>query len=275
MSNPHRSGFSWIGIIVAMVCVAIVTSMTLVALRRVQVGKRTIRESLDLRGIHQGWLAAAREFNGFIPTPGLIKRLPSNGAKEPGRGEEDVVQNTTANLHSALIMQNYYSPQIVVSPNERNPNVRVRGKDEYDLTKYNISSGGDCCWDDAFKADLASESNVSYASMPLFGVRKDKQWKESLDGEFAILGNRGPKDGEINPKSYTCDPSGNWQGWIVFNDGSIERLKTTTSPFPYGNESGARVPDNLFHFDDGKAGRDAILGFTQSIGKDDVTLQWD
>lgn len=249
--------------------------MAIVWFQRLRNEKFAVRDQLNLRGIHQSWLVYAREFDGIMPTPGLVDRLPFNGVEEPGRGEEDVTQNTTANLHAMCIMQNYYSPQIVVSPLERNPIVRVMSEDEYNYTRYNAPPNVDQYWDPLFKADLVRGSNVSYANLVLFGCRKERHWLESLDPTFAFLGNRGPKDGVGDPKSYTCDARGAWAGFITLADNSIERFQDTKSPFPFKDAAGISKPDNIFGYDDGEAGCDVILSFTQSMTRDGPVVQHD
>src|SRR5688572_6301146 len=164
-------------------------------------GNKQSRDASQIRGINQSWLVFAREFDDAMPTPGLMNRLPVDGTREPGRGEEDVAQNTTANLHSMCIMQNFYSAELCVSPSEPNPAVRILPSDEYNFELYKPASSS--YWDPALTADLKTGSNVSYASMPIHGRFRDRQWRETLDGHWPILGNRGPLNGVHDPNSFT------------------------------------------------------------------------
>jgi len=278
MNNRHR-GFGLVDLIVCIAVVSVIVACSTIALGQEQgtSGRaRTLKDATHLRGIHQSCLVFAREFEGILPRPGLIDRLPNNGVEEPGRGPEDVSQNTTACLHSAMIMQNYYTPELVISPVERNPKVKDKVEADYDYTKYNVIPSVDQYWDANFKADLDTESNVSYANLVIYGSRVTNQWKNSMDAKFAVFSNRGPKDGAIDPDSVTCGPHGNWAGNVLFNDNHAEFLDTThPDALKFKDAQGQAKPDNLFAIDDGMAGSDIILSFTKAITKDGAQLQWD
>lgn len=217
----------------------------------------------------------AREFGGVFPSPGWIDRLPvkigGRLQEIPGRGEKDITQNTTAKLYSALIMQNYVEPATVISPVERNPNVKVRSN--YDWEIYNPVK--DVYWDPQFKADLVEVSHVSYAHMVLFGKRVDAQWRDTMAAKFPVISNRGPKDGKLDPASYTCGPHGHWAGNVVFNDNHTELLKTTKPKHVLFDSNGQKKRDNLFAFDDGIDGADTILTFTKRMTTDGPVIQHD
>ena len=94
---------------------------------------------------------------------------------------------------------------------------------------------GDTYWDPDFVADVQGQgSNVSYASIPMAGERKNKQWRDSLDAEFAAIGNRGVEHGEfvdeeIYESSLTLQIHGGskqWVGNICFNDNHVQVLNT-------------------------------------------------
>jgi hypothetical protein len=226
---------------------------------------KSMKDAAQLRAIHQSWLIFAREFSGILPTPGLIDRLPFNGQEIPGRGEEDINANTTANLYSACIMHNYFTPELIISPVERNPKVRVMA--DYDYEAFDPVK--DVYWDARFKADLTAGSNVSYAHMPIYGQRKLKEWRDTSNSAWPLLGNRGPKDGKADPSSYTCGPHGNWAGNVVFSDNHSQPFQKSTSiPLRDGQL------DNIFASDDAN-GTDAILTFTREITDKGPVFQFD
>jgi hypothetical protein len=118
-------------------------------------------------------------------------------------------------------------------------------------------------WDPQFQADLDDVSHVSYASMPLFGRRYDEQWMESYDNRFATIGTRGPKDGINDPNSITYEFFGSrneWCGNVSFTGGNVVFVDSfTPKQAVYVDAEGNEHPDNIFRFDDGRAGGDAIL----------------
>ena len=128
-------------------------------------------------------------------------------------------------------------------------------------------------WDSAFVADLHNGSNVSYAHMPLFDERLRRYWTN--DARFPVFGNRGPKDGIENPKSWTYGRNGRWAGHIVFGDGSIDFIQTFTPGRVSFIRDGVSVPDNIFKIEDGPRGIDAILGFTKTMTNEGPVLDWD
>lgn len=235
----------------------------------------SVKDASQLAEIHQAMVIFAGEWGGFLPRPGLINRLPVEvGGKPqriPGRGEEDVTLNTTANLYSSLIAQNYFAPAQVVSPVERSPKVSVCRS--YDYDQYDPAEG--VYWDPQFKADLRRGSHASYAHLLLFGKRTDAQWRDTMDPKFPVLGNRGPKGGKLDPSSYTCGPHGNWAGNIVYNDNHVEFEVTTTPSGLFFQSGEAKKPDNIFAVDDGPRGRDVVLTFTKKMTVDGPLLQHD
>ncbi len=235
----------------------------------------SVKDASQLAEIHQAMVIFANEWGGLLPRPGLINRLPveldGQLRQIPGRGEEDISLNTTANLYSSLIAQNYFAPTLVISPVERSPEVSVRGS--YDYNQYDPAE--DVYWDPQFKADLLSGSHTSYAHLLLFGKRVDAQWRDTMDPKFPVLGNRGPKGGKLDPSSYTCGPHGNWAGNVVYNDNHVEFEVTTTPSGLFFQSGEARKPDNIFAIDDGPRGRDAVLTFTKRMTASGPLLQHD
>ena len=89
----------------------------------------SVKDASQLAEIHQAMVIFANEWGGLLPRPGLINRLPveldGQLRQIPGRGEEDISLNTTANLYSSLIAQNYFAPTLVISPVERSPSTNL------------------------------------------------------------------------------------------------------------------------------------------------------
>ena len=277
MKTKNRA-FTLIELLVVMAIIALLIGLLLPALAKARATAKLTKDQTQIRGIHQSWLVFAREFEGIMPTPGLIDRLPFNGVEEPGRGPEDESQNDTARLHSACIMQNYYSPQLCVTPVEASGRVII--KDDFNFELYNAIPTVDRYWDDSFDADLASISNTSYASMPIAGDRKKRQWKESLDSAWPILSNRGVKEGSLADldynKSITLEIHGSsksWEGNICYNDNHCEVSKTFKPEGVSYVNGGVVNADNIFKNDlfapTSPQGTDAYLVI---IARGDVTV---
>ncbi len=270
-SVSNRRGLGRVEVLAIVLSVAVLFAIVVISLQFAVRGHPQpphMADATQIKGIHQSLLIFARQNDGLFPTPGLIDRLPidvGGGLQElPDRGEEDISKNTTASLFSVMVMQNYFDPVQCVGPTEPNPKVTVYGDKgpQYNWNNYNPAAG--IYWDPEFAADLKTGSNVSYAHLPLFGERKIKQWRESLDANFALLGNRGPRNGDPAVQSITYDihpPFDKWTGNICFNDGHVEFMDSMT-----------HNGDNFFADEDG---RDMFLTFTARVAAGQPVFQHD
>ena len=283
MNRNH--GFTLIELLVVMAIIALLIGLLLPALAKARAQAKLLKDGTQIKQVHEGWIIFSREFDGIFPTPGLINRKAVDlndglGTREvPGRGEEETNFNTTAFIHSACIMQNYYSPEIIVCPTEPNANVMVM--DNYNWEWYNVAD--DIYWDGNFQCYLSSGCNTSYASMPLIGTRKTTQWRETYDSKFAVIGNRGTPQGEILADSITYEIHGGrkqWVGNICYQDNHIEVHNTFTPEGVNYFDQGETVPDNFFKFDCAggqqcdEYGGDIYLALISAIFADGAVVTW-
>lgn len=252
--HTRTRAFTLIELLVVMAIIALLIGLLLPALAKARAQAKLLKDGTQVKQIHQSWVVYSNENDGVFPTPGLKDRLadPELGIEVPGRGPEDTTLNTTANIHSMMLMDNYYDPTILIGPTE--PNGRVVVKGDYDYGVADITN--DIYWDDTFKTELNDGTegicNVSYASMPLVGKRKTTQWINSSDSKYAAIGNRGTRMGEIVRTSLTYEIHGarsQWVGNICFQDNHVQ-VEDTFYPegMNYSDGSGT-VPDNLFNID--------------------------
>ncbi len=276
-NTQSKRGFTLVELLVVIAIIGILLAVLLPALARARATAKSTRDATQVKQIHAGWLSFAVQNEGRLPTPGLKKRLPVNGQIIMGRGAEDITQNNHANMHSLCVMENLYPADLQVSSAEISPSVSTMTFYEWDRK----NPAANVYWDDRMRADLSAVSHISYASMPIAGPRKAKQWNNSADSSFAILGMRGPKDGDIaqmiNSKtSEMHGPPREWQGPIGYNDNSVVFEK---SFFP---EKLKRVGanndfDNLFKNDGGSQtaahqGDDVWLYLVKSMSGDGTTV---
>lgn len=189
--NKNR-GFTLIELLVVMAIIALLLGILLPALSKARAKARQVKDASQLSQIHKGQVVFASDQDGIFMTPGRINRQQYNGAFVPGKGEESHVFNHHKALFSAMIQQNYASPQVLYSPAEVSANVAPDSN--YDFGEYKPLSG--IYWDRSFNADVNYESNTSYGCMPLRGARKRNQWRDSLASDFVVLGTRGINKGQ-------------------------------------------------------------------------------
>lgn len=254
----RNRGFTLIELLVVMAIIALLIGLLLPALAKARAQAKLLKDGTQIKQIHQSWVVFSRQSEGIFPTPGLVLREQvdvGNGTEYiPGRGNEDVSHNTTGNVHSLCIMQNYYDPNILIGPTEANGNVVAM--EGYDYSIADITAEPPIYWDPDFSSDLDEECNFSYSSPPLAGQRKTNEWKETFNSKFAMLGNRGVEDGDIVKEALVYDFHGSknqWVGNICYNDNHID---VHDSFYPdgvnYQDAGGEAVPDNLFRNDTGE-----------------------
>lgn len=256
-------GFSLVGMLVTLACIAVLITILATALNRATTGEgsanentlRSAQDKLALYALYQSMAVGARDFDGWFLVPSVV-----SGTHAPA-------EDTTANLYSAMVMARYITPTQLISANEYSTYVWV--DENYDTGAYDPHAG--VYWDPTFKADLDGESNVSFAHVPLFGERFEANWKPFADSAFPLLGNRGPKDGILDPSSFTLGRNGTWGGHVVFGDGHID----FRSSFTLARTAADGAADNIFSMQDGADGADAVISFTKSVSDAGPVLQHD
>ncbi|MCI0362771.1 MAG: hypothetical protein L0219_02750, partial [Phycisphaerales bacterium] len=248
--RAQRPAFSMIGMLITMVCIVVLFTIMMTSMNKAITGQgsqqagtvRSVEDELYLYSLFQSMLAGAGEGKGTYLVPSELA------------GGRDTSLNTTANVFSAMVMQNYSPCKQLISGNEYSP--YVWEKENYNFTAYDPAKN--VRWDTTFMANLKADSNVSFAHMPLYGERYTKNWKSTLDSTFPILGNRGPKDGIGGVDFRSCGKNGVWGGHLVFGDGHIVFVNDATPNGVVFEMQGQRYEDNIFKMDGGPNGSDAI-----------------
>ena len=271
----RNRGFTLIELLVVMAIIALLVGLLLPALNSARRQARLIKDGTQIQQIHKAWVSYSVEAKGILPTPGLINRQEINNAQIPGRGAETIEFNDTANLHSVMIMQNYYSPQLLVGPTEISG--AVAQFEDYDFTVYSIAD--DIYWDDRMRADMRDLCHTSYMNMPIAGQRKAQNWRDGLSSSFPLVSNRGLPDPDYSVEDNTVyalhGGRKQWVGNVCFSDNhiSVEQNYTPAS-VNFQDEDGQTRPDHIFINETGEdltdgGGYDAYLAITTEITNDE------
>ena len=199
----RRKGFTLIELLVVIAIIALLIGLLLPALAKAQRNARSLKDKAQIKQIHQAMLVSANDNNDVLPTPGLINRDVNPYAPEgtdpqtPGVGPEMLTENTTANLYSCMIAQEYFNGDLLIGPTEANPVVEEYAN--YNYQAYLPSE--DSYWDRNFKALLGSvnagDCNTSYSHMALIGQRKKVKWRNTSHENDPMVSTRGTKDGTM------------------------------------------------------------------------------
>jgi prepilin-type N-terminal cleavage/methylation domain-containing protein len=236
----NKKGFTLVELLVVIAIIALLIGLLLPALAKARANAASLKDKTQIQQIHKGALTFAADNKGKLPIPGLINRnadlpQPPGVGQAPGIGPEDFDQNTTANLYSAMIAQNFFTPEICIGTTEVNN--RIKLKTDYDYNAFKVVN--DTYWDATFLGDPSVESNTSYSHMGLFGARKRNNWKDNQSSAVPVFSTRGtggsyqgqPFGGDYTTDEYTKSPTlelhgpkQKWDGHLCFNDNHAETL---------------------------------------------------
>jgi prepilin-type N-terminal cleavage/methylation domain-containing protein len=285
-AGKGKRGFTLIELLVVMGIIALLLAILLPALGRARANAKQVKDSTQIRGIHQGFVnLSIQDPQGLYPIPGLIDRLPVNGVNVPGKGNEDIAQNNHGALYSVAIMKRAFDTSSLINPAEVSTNVIALANYNYD--SYNPLGQNDQYWDPLLVTDLLNVCNTSYGTLVLNGARRAKQWRASYDARFPIIANRGPlcnDNGTINDQAYkaskTLQIHGDdklWEGNVCFNDNHV-LYDNKLQPTGVGQitVSNALVDDNIFSKELGDLGADSFLGVVSVVNSSGThTVQFD
>ena len=273
-------GFTLIELLVVIAIIALLVGLLLPALAKAQRNARSIKDSAQLKQIHQSFLTWANSHGGKLPIPGLIDRKPANffdpsgggTISLPGVGEEDVDKNTTNHLYGSMIGMEFFNTDILIGPTEVNPIV-VEDLD-FDYAQYNPAS--DQYWDENFSMFIWSlpgggfECNASYAHLAICGDRKRLKWRDTQDSADTVMSTRGVRNGlqpgtphyDRSPTIRLHGPKRHWVGNVCFADNHMDQIENfypALTMYEAVNGSGGPVKDNIFaaEFDDHPEGAKA------------------
>ncbi|MEE2973410.1 MAG: prepilin-type N-terminal cleavage/methylation domain-containing protein [Planctomycetota bacterium] len=254
-----RTGFTLIELLVVMAIIALLLGLLLPALAKARATARQVKSGTQLNQIYKGKLVWTVDNNeDSLPTPGLINRV----GNRPGRGKEDLKQNTHDNHYASLVTAEYFNTNILIDPSEASGNVIANPI--YDIERY--SPQNDVYWDDGqesgglsvMKTDLGETCHTSYATSVLCGSRKNRNWSNRLNSRFALIGNRGVEDSNYDDDVYLSSKTllihggrKNWVGNTCYGDGHTELhngfFPETLAQIPQG---GSNLDDGLFSLED-------------------------
>lgn len=280
-----RQGFTLVELLVVIAIIALLIGLLLPALAKAQASARTVKDANQIGQIHKAMMIFSEsDPGGYLPMPGRINRFthPQLG-RVPGKGPQNWKKDSSGHLYSAMIAQEFFNPDLCISPVERNPVVSIYGAEAQDETTAYDYAAFDPATDVYWMGDTADpgqvspgtqpagapnaifrtkinrpptngRSHASYAHSMMCGDRRNYTWRNTGDSSKVVLGNRGTKNGITTNDDYRQSwtllfhgPDQEWQGHVCFGDNHVEYSKSFFPP-NVSHECGldSIIQDNIF-----------------------------
>jgi prepilin-type N-terminal cleavage/methylation domain-containing protein len=290
-----RKAFTLIELLVVIAIIALLIGILLPALGKARQSARQLKDSTQVRGLHQGMVTWAQNNNDEYPMPSRVDRanyvIADPGAQNTQR------KDLTRHIFSMLIFNGTVSTEIFINPAEASGVVRLYDAYEFDQPQGAVTPV-QATWDPKFRGtpmDLAigtslatDPGNNSYGHNTPFGKRKAK-WSNSFSASEVVVGNRGPiftltgtgatrqwnllTGSAYGEQSITLLIHGSrvkWEGNEAFNDNHVEFLtkadpENVTFTLAQAQGNTRTVPDNIFVNENDNTGV-AEFGNTASAG---------
>ncbi|MDX2016337.1 MAG: prepilin-type N-terminal cleavage/methylation domain-containing protein [Planctomycetota bacterium] len=270
---PHRRAFTLIELLVVIAIISLLISILLPALGKAREAARSLKDSTNIRSMIQGLALFGNSNEDRYPLPSRL----DNGNATMGFSLSPLEKDNSGNIFSVMIFQQFFPPQLTVSPLENNPRITVDLQYQY-RNPDTAASPASALWDPGFagitdevgmtgigagRRNRGATGNLSYAHVPPFGSRA-RAWQSSFMSNEAVMANRGPQydglpgnwrlvPGPAGEQSLTLKPRGPrvWTGNIGYNDGRVAfsgRPDPTTLMVTYATDvgGGRSQPDNVF-----------------------------
>ncbi|MBX9735508.1 MAG: hypothetical protein K2X32_01160 [Phycisphaerales bacterium] len=299
-TSRSRRGLAIVEVASLVALAGVLASVGIVAnpLAKSRESARMLKDATQVRVISQGMIVWSSNNKDQYPLPSLIDTRNTTVADI---GE---AKDTTGNIFSILVFNASITDEILVSPLENNPKIKIHGNYAF-VNPAAAANPAMALWDPSLSGDMnsAAGGHISYAHLQPSSGRLAR-WASTFNAEEAVLASRGPQITGVtvtapdtatptfaNDKSrtfgvfrYAAKP-GFWSGNVAFNDNHIEFIanhfapKTATvTSAQYEDAKGKKLPDMAFYDEpDDAAGINNAFGIFIKAGpkRENFVGAWD
>lgn len=206
-------------ILIVLILIVIVGVLMPISGRRSHRNYRQIRDSVQIRSIHQGMVAWAGQNQDTYPIPSsvdLSDTIPGTETQSAEGAERRSGKDLPRFVLALLIYSGSFGPEILVSSAETNTLIRAREDLAYSNPQAVVAAKrakaildpSFACYPDEQGGDpviggagVPATGGCSYAFSAFYGARREA-WASTFDASEVVIGNRGPW--------YKLDSNGSW-----------------------------------------------------------------